>query len=87
LSTFWHVQFEFPSIGHIYDAKDETLFEFARECRRIVQYPDNPPIVRDAIIAAEGQKFQNRNSGYTPASAGAPRPVRIRQPFDVSAGR
>jgi len=51
------MRFEFPSIGHVYDANDEALFEFAREYRQIVQYQDIPAIVRDAIIATEDKNF------------------------------
>jgi len=51
------IRFEFPSIGHVYDAHGEVLFEFAKEYRQIVQYPDIPAIVRDAIIATEDKNF------------------------------
>src|SRR5512134_1798825 len=33
-------RFEFPSIGHIYDANGELLMEMAKEYRRIVRYED-----------------------------------------------
>ena len=55
------IRFEFPSIGHIYDANDEPLFKFAREYRQIVEYQDIPTIVRDAIIATEDKKFFSHN--------------------------
>jgi len=32
-------------------------FEMASECRQITRYKDIPPIVRDAIIAAEDKKL------------------------------
>ena len=50
-------RFEFPTIGHIYDAKDQPFFELAKEYRRILQYEDIPPIVRDAILATEDKNF------------------------------
>jgi penicillin-binding protein 1A len=57
------IRFEFPSIGHVYDANDEALFEFATEYRQIVQYQDIPAIVRDAIIATEDKNFFS-HSGF-----------------------
>jgi len=53
--------FEFPAIGHIYDAKGQLLIELAKEHRQIVQYGDIPPIVRDAILAAEDRNFFSHN--------------------------
>lgn len=50
-------RFEFPSIGHVYDANGQPLIELAREYRRIAKYEDIPPIVRDAILAAEDKNF------------------------------
>jgi membrane carboxypeptidase/penicillin-binding protein len=47
-------RFEFPTIGHVYDAGGRPLIELAREYREITRYEDIPPIVRDAILAAEG---------------------------------
>ena len=49
--------FEFPTIGHIYDANGEPFVEMAREYRQNVKYEDIPPIVRDAIIAIEDKNF------------------------------
>ncbi len=50
-------RFEFPTIGHVYDANDQPLVEVARQYRRITKYEDIPPIVRDAILAAEDKNF------------------------------
>src|SRR5512141_3431729 len=50
-------RFEFPAIGHIYDANGQPLIELAKEYRRILQYEDIPPIVRDAILATEDKNF------------------------------
>jgi penicillin-binding protein 1A len=50
-------RFEFPAIGHIYDAKGHPLIEMAREYRRNITYGDIPPIVRDAILATEDKNF------------------------------
>jgi penicillin-binding protein 1A len=54
-------RFEFPAIGHVYDANGETLIELAREYRRNIKYEDIPPIVRDAMIAAEDKNFFSHN--------------------------
>jgi penicillin-binding protein 1A len=50
-------RFEFPTIGHIYDANGQPLMEMAREYRQNIKYEDIPPIVRDAIIATEDKNF------------------------------
>ncbi len=55
LEAFTH--FEFPTIGHVYDTNGQPLIELAREYRQITQYEDLPPIVRDAILAAEDKRF------------------------------
>jgi penicillin-binding protein 1A len=50
-------RFEFPTIGHVYDAGGTPLIELAREYREIARYEDIPPIVRKAILAAEDKRF------------------------------
>ena len=50
-------RFEFPTIGHIYDAHDQSLKEMGAESRQITRYEEIPPIVRDAILAAEDKNF------------------------------
>ena len=35
----------------------QSLIELAREYRQIIKYEDIPPIVRDAILAAEDKNF------------------------------
>jgi penicillin-binding protein 1A len=50
-------RFEFPAIGHVYDANDQPLIEMASEYRRNIKYEDIPPIVRDAILATEDKNF------------------------------
>jgi membrane carboxypeptidase/penicillin-binding protein len=50
-------RFEFPTIGHIYGANGQPLKEMAAESRRITRYEEMPPIVRDAILAAEDKNF------------------------------
>jgi penicillin-binding protein 1A len=50
-------RFEFPTVGHIYDNEGQPLIELAREHREITRYDDIPPIVRDAILAAEDKRF------------------------------
>jgi penicillin-binding protein 1A len=59
-------RFEFPTIGHVYDANGQPLIELAREYRLITQYDDIPPIVRDAILATEDKRFFSHNGvGYS----------------------
>jgi penicillin-binding protein 1A len=53
--------FEFPRIGHVYDVNGRSLIELAREYRQITEYKDIPPIVRDAILAAEDKNFFSHN--------------------------
>ena len=50
-------RFEFSTIGHIYDAHGQPLKEMASESRQITRYEEIPPIVRDAILAAEDKNF------------------------------
>jgi penicillin-binding protein 1A len=54
-------RFELPTIGHVYDINDQPLIELAREYRRITQYRDIPPIVQQAILAAEDKRFFSHN--------------------------
>jgi len=54
-------RFEFPTIGHVYDANGQPLIELAREYRTITQYSDIPPVVRDAILATEDKRFFSHN--------------------------
>jgi penicillin-binding protein 1A len=50
-------RFEFSTVGTIYDAHGKPLKEMATETRRITRYDEIPPIVRDAILAAEDKNF------------------------------
>jgi len=51
------IRFEPPTTGHVYDARGEVLLEVAREYRRVISYDQVPPVVRDAILAAEDKNF------------------------------
>jgi penicillin-binding protein 1A len=55
------VRFEFPSVGHIYDAEGQPLIELAGEYREVTPYADIPPIVREAILATEDKRFFSHN--------------------------
>jgi penicillin-binding protein 1A len=55
------MRFEFPAVGHVYDANGQSLIELAREHRAITQYGDIPPIVRGAILATEDKRFFTHN--------------------------
>jgi penicillin-binding protein 1A len=50
-------RFEFQAIGRIYDSNEQPLIELAHQRRDITQYADIPPLVRDAILAAEDKRF------------------------------
>lgn len=54
-------RFEFAAIGRVYDAQGRPLIELAREYREVARYEDIPPIVRDAILAAEDKRFFSHN--------------------------
>jgi penicillin-binding protein 1A len=54
-------RFEFPAIGHVYDTNGQPLIELAREYRHITQYAEIPPVVREAILAAEDKHFFSHN--------------------------
>lgn len=54
-------RFEFPTLGRVYDTNGEPLIELAREYRHITPYADIPPIVRQAILAAEDRHFFSHN--------------------------
>lgn len=51
------VRFEPPTIGEVSDARGEVLIELAREYRRVLEYREVPPVVREAILAAEDKNF------------------------------
>jgi penicillin-binding protein 1A len=54
-------RFEFLAIGHVYDTNGQPLIQLAREYRSITRYEDIPPVVRDAILAAEDNRFFAHN--------------------------
>ncbi len=54
-------RFKLPTVGHVYDSNDRALAEMATEYRQITTYPNIPPIVRDAILAAEDRNFFSHN--------------------------
>jgi penicillin-binding protein 1A len=51
------IRFEIPAIGQVYDTNGKVLVELAREYRRVVPYEEVPPVLRDAILAAEDKNF------------------------------
>ena len=51
------IRFELPTVGRIYDANGEPLIELADQYRDITHYDDIPPVVRQAILAAEDKRF------------------------------
>ncbi|HWZ41835.1 MAG TPA: transglycosylase domain-containing protein [Candidatus Saccharimonadales bacterium] len=55
------VAFEFSTIGYVYDVNGQPLAEMSREHRRITQYREIPPVVRDAVLSAEDNHFFSHN--------------------------
>ncbi len=51
------IRFEPPTTGVVRDVHGTALIELAREYRRVVTYDEVPPILRQAIIAAEDKRF------------------------------
>jgi penicillin-binding protein 1A len=51
------LRFEPLTTGEIRDDRGEVLIQLAREYRRVVSYDELPPILRDAILAAEDKNF------------------------------
>ncbi len=51
------IRFAPPTTGVVRDANGQVLIELAREYRQVVTYDQVPPIVRQAIMAAEDQHF------------------------------
>ncbi len=51
------IRFEPPRTGVVRDARGKVLIELAREYRRVVTYDEVPPILRQAILAAEDRRF------------------------------
>jgi penicillin-binding protein 1A len=51
------IRFDLPTIGKVYDARGALLIELAREYRQIVSYEEVPPVIRQAILAAEDKNF------------------------------
>ena len=51
------IRFEPPRTGVVRDSRDMVLIELAREYRQVVTYDEVPPILRQAILAAEDKRF------------------------------
>jgi penicillin-binding protein 1A len=51
------IRFEPPTTGTVYDSRGQVMIELAREYRRVVTYDEVPPILREAILAAEDKSF------------------------------
>ena len=51
------IRFELSSTGKVYDARGTVLVELAREYRQVVSYEEVPPVLRQAILAAEDKNF------------------------------
>lgn len=60
------LRFEPPTIGAIRDVRGEVLIELARERRRLVSFDELPPILWQAVLAAEDKNFfSHRGVDYT----------------------
>jgi len=51
------IRFELSTTGKVFDARGTVLVELAREYRQVVSYEEVPPVIRDAILAAEDKNF------------------------------
>jgi penicillin-binding protein 1A len=51
------IRFEPPTTGVVRDAHGTVLIQLAREYRRVVTFDQVPPILRQAILAAEDKNF------------------------------
>jgi len=51
------IRFEPPTTGVVRDSQGNSLIELAHQYRRVVAYNEIPPILRQAIIAAEDKRF------------------------------
>ena len=51
------IRFEPPTTGVVRDVQGKVLIELAREYRRVVTYDEVPLILRQAILAAEDNRF------------------------------
>ena len=51
------LRFDPPTIGEIYDGRGKVMIELAREYRRVLTYDQIPPLLREAILAAEDRNF------------------------------
>src|SRR5881296_824676 len=51
------IRFELATTGKVYDARGTVLVELAREYRRVISYEEIPPVLRQAILAAEDKNF------------------------------
>ncbi len=55
------IRFEPPRIGEVYDVRGLVLIQLAREYRRVVTYDELPPVVRQAVLAAEDKNFESHS--------------------------
>ncbi len=51
------IRFEEPATGQIYDSEGKVIIELAKEYRHIQPYNELPPVVKNAIFAAEDKRF------------------------------
>lgn len=59
------IKFEAPTIGTIYDKNGKIIVELAKEYRRIADIDEIPPIMKEALLSAEDQRFYwNNNVWY-----------------------
>ena len=55
------IRFELPTTGVVRDVQGRVLIEVAHEYRRVVTYDQVPPVLRQAILAAEDKNFFNHS--------------------------
>jgi penicillin-binding protein 1A len=55
------VLFQPPTTGEVTDARGKVVIQLAREYRQVLTYDEVPPVVREAILAAEDKNFHSHS--------------------------
>jgi penicillin-binding protein 1A len=55
------ILFQPPTTGEVTDARGKVVIQLAREYRQVLTYDEVPPVVREAILAAEDKNFHSHS--------------------------
>jgi len=55
------ILFQPPTTCEVLDARGEVVIQLAREYRRVLTYDEVPPVMRQAILAAEDKNFESHS--------------------------